>query len=123
MLCSLSKRRRYSLICIPVVSRVRGAAVTPPLLLFLALLLLSLVLILSFLLNIVFIFIIISPHNTVVKQPLNSHALSTDKNDMPLGLEDHRVHDGMFRSSSHYNYYCEPRNGRLNQRRTGRYLF
>ena len=40
---------------------------------------------------------------------------------MPLGLEDRRIHDGMFRASSHYNSDCEPRNARLNQRRTGRF--
>ncbi|CAH3172634.1 unnamed protein product [Porites evermanni] len=41
--------------------------------------------------------------------------------DMPLGLEDKRVHDKMMRASSYYNYYCRPASGRLNGRRAGRY--
>jgi len=44
-----------------------------------------------------------------------------DRCDMPLGLEDKRVHNKMMRASSYYNYYCGPWNGRLNGRRYGRY--
>lgn len=43
-----------------------------------------------------------------------------DRCDMPLGLEDKRVHNKMMRASSYYNYYCGPWNGRLNGRRHGR---
>ena len=45
----------------------------------------------------------------------------SDHCDMPLGLEDKRVHNKMMRASSYYNYWCGPRNGRLNGRRHGRY--
>ena len=41
--------------------------------------------------------------------------------DMPLGLEDKRVHNKMMRASSYYNYWCGPWSGRLNGRRHGRY--
>ncbi|XP_020631503.1 uncharacterized protein LOC110068467 [Orbicella faveolata] len=41
--------------------------------------------------------------------------------DMPLGLEDKRVHNKMIRASSYYNYWCGPWSGRLNGRRHGRY--
>ena len=39
---------------------------------------------------------------------------------MPLGSEDGRIPDPMFRTSSSYNYYCAARNARLHQRRAGR---
>ena len=39
---------------------------------------------------------------------------------MPLGSEDGRIPDPMFRASSSYNYYCAARNARLHQRRAGR---
>ena len=45
----------------------------------------------------------------------------SDHCDMPLGLEDKRVHNKMMRASSYYNYWCGPWSGRLNGRRHGRY--
>ena len=44
----------------------------------------------------------------------------SDKCDVPLGLEDGRTPDPMFRASSSYNFYCAARNARLHQRRAGR---
>ena len=44
-----------------------------------------------------------------------------DRCDMPLGIEDKRVHDKMMRASSYTSYYCRPASGRLNGRRYGRY--
>lgn len=44
----------------------------------------------------------------------------TGKCDIPLGLEDRRIPDPMFRASSSYNFYCAARNARLHQRRAGR---
>ena len=46
--------------------------------------------------------------------------LLTGKCDIPLGLEDGRIPNPMFRASSSYNYYCAARNARLHQRRAGR---
>lgn len=42
------------------------------------------------------------------------------KCDVPLGLEDGRIPNPMFRASSSYNFYCAARNARLHQRRAGR---
>ena len=46
--------------------------------------------------------------------------LLAGKCDVPLGLEDGRIPNPMFRASSSYNYYCAARNARLHQRRAGR---
>ena len=46
--------------------------------------------------------------------------LFSGKCDVPLGLEDGRIPNPMFRASSSYNYYCAARNARLHQRRAGR---
>ena len=46
--------------------------------------------------------------------------LFAGKCDVPLGLEDGRIPNPMFRASSSYNYYCTARNARLHQRRAGR---
>lgn len=42
------------------------------------------------------------------------------KCDVPLGLEDGRIPNPMFRASSSYNFYCAAKNARLHQRRAGR---
>ena len=39
---------------------------------------------------------------------------------MPLGLEDRRLADPTMTSSTYYNYYLAPWNGRLHSRRQGR---
>ena len=57
-----------------------------------------------------------SSHLTIV----NGNFFSSDRCDMPLGLEDGRVPDPLIRASSFYNYYCGPFNARLNRRRYGR---
>ena len=57
-----------------------------------------------------------SSHLTIV----NDNLFSSDRCDMPLGLEDGRVPDPLIRASSFYNYYCGPFNARLNRRRYGR---
>ena len=46
--------------------------------------------------------------------------MSSDRCDVPLGLEDGRLSNQFFTSSTFYNYYCAPRNARLHQRRAGR---
>ena len=46
--------------------------------------------------------------------------LFSGKCDVPLGLEDGRIPNPMFRASSSYNYYCAARNARVHQRRAGR---
>lgn len=48
------------------------------------------------------------------------HFFFSGKCDVPLGLEDGRIPNPMFRASSSYNFYCAARNARLHQRRAGR---
>ncbi|CAH3022884.1 unnamed protein product [Porites evermanni] len=55
-----------------------------------------------------------------ISMRLELYGCPWSKCDVPLGLEDGRIPNPMFRASSSYNYYCAARNARLHQRRAGR---